>query len=137
MSEDEQVPPAPPSDAPPPPASPPPPAAAASGGGSENRTLWIILAYCWLLALIPLLAEQEDKDVQWHSKHGLVLTGVEIAIYMVLWVISLTGMLTCLSCLAYIPLFIGSIVVRILCITKALNNERFTIPGLSELADRF
>ncbi len=137
MSEEEQVPPAPPSsDAPPPPPAAPP-AATTGSGGSDNRTLWIVLAYLWLLALVPLLAEQEDQEVQWHSKHGLVLTGVEVVIYMVLWMISLTGALACLSCLAYIPLFIGSIVVRILCISKALNNERFLIPGLSELADRF
>ncbi|MEE8526415.1 MAG: hypothetical protein V3T72_20965 [Thermoanaerobaculia bacterium] len=133
MSEDEQVPPAPPSDAPPPPASPPP-APAAGGGGSENRTLWIILAYCWLLALIPLLAEQEDKDVQWHSKHGLVLTGAEAVVWVALWVIST---MTCVGCLIAIPLVIGSIIVRILCIDKALKGGRFTIPGLSELADRF
>jgi uncharacterized membrane protein len=97
----------------------------------------MILSYLWLLALVPLLAAQEDKEVQWHAKHGLVITGLEFALYMVLWLISLTGFLSCLTCLAYIPLLIAGIVVRVLCIDKALKGGRFTVPGLSELADRF
>ena len=31
----------------------------------------IVLAYFGLLALIPLLMEKEDAEVQWHAKHGL------------------------------------------------------------------
>jgi hypothetical protein len=38
----------------------------------------IVLAYLWLLALIPLLVEKDDREVQWHAKHGLVLTVVEV-----------------------------------------------------------
>lgn len=135
MSEEAQIPPAPPSDAPPPPASPPP--ASSAGGGSENRTLWLVLAYLWLLALVPLLAEQEDKEVQWHAKHGLVLTGVEVAIWLLFWILSFTGVFACLGCIVAIPVFIASVVVRILCIDKAMKGGRFMIPGLSELADRF
>ena len=32
----------------------------------------LVLAYLGLLALIPLLTEKDDKEVQWHAKHGLV-----------------------------------------------------------------
>ena len=40
---------------------------------SPNRGVMIVLAYLWLLALIPLLLEKQDAEVQWHAKHGLVL----------------------------------------------------------------
>ena len=138
MPEDAQVPPEPPSATPPPPSEPPPASPTNSsddGGGSENRQLWLILAYLWILALIPFLAEQHDEEVQWHAKHGLVLTGAEIVVWILFSVINMT--VACVGCILALPVFLGAIVVRVLCIVKALNGERFLIPGLSELADRF
>lgn len=143
MTDESQVPPAPPSDPPPPPSEPPAsPPPAGSSGGSENRQLWIVLAYLWLLALIPFLVEQEDKEVQWHAKHGLVLTGAEvllwIAITIVNWVLGMVlGPLACIGCLPVAVVFIAVIVFRILCISKGLAGERMLVPGVSEYADRF
>ena len=39
----------------------------------------IVLAYLWLLAVIPLLVEKQDPEVQWHAKHGIVLMIAELA----------------------------------------------------------
>ena len=52
------------------------------GAQSSNRGIMIVLSYLWLLALVPLLVEKEDKEVQWHAKHGIVLMVAEI----VLWI---------------------------------------------------
>ena len=46
---------------------------ATPGSVSSNRNVMIVLSYLWLLALVPLLTEKDDKEVQWHAKHGLVL----------------------------------------------------------------
>jgi hypothetical protein len=43
------------------------------GAVSSNRTIMIVLSYLWILAIVPLLVEKEDKEVQWHAKHGIVL----------------------------------------------------------------
>ena len=68
---------------PPPPAPPPAPAPSSSGtGGSSNRGLMIALSYLWLLALIPLLVEKDDAEVQWHAKHGLTLLVAEVALWI-------------------------------------------------------
>jgi len=40
---------------------------------SPNRGVMIVLAYLWPLALVPLLLEKHDPEVQWHAKHGIVL----------------------------------------------------------------
>ena len=40
---------------------------------SPNRGVMIVLAYLWLLALVPLLFEKTDRQVQWHARHGIVL----------------------------------------------------------------
>ena len=141
MTDEAQVPPTPPADAPPPPpAAPPPPpadppAAGGSSGGSDNRAIMVVLSYLGPLALIPYLVEKEDPEVQWHAKHGLVLTAASIVLSLILFAISsATG---CLGCLIQVPVTIAVIVVFVLCIVKGLNGERFTIPHLSELADRF
>ncbi len=133
-------PPPPPSDAPPPPppagAPPPPPAGASSGGGSSsNRTLMIILAYLGPFALIPFLAEKDDQDIQWHSKHGLVLFGADIVISIVLTIISTVT--ACVGCLVTLPVWIAVAAVHIICMVKGVNGERFLIPGLSDFADKF
>jgi uncharacterized membrane protein len=116
---------------PPPPVTPPPPA----GGASSNRSVMIILSYLWILALIPLLMEQDDQDVRWHAKHGLVLLGAEIAAFLAIGVFSgLSGGLGCLL----VPLAqLGVLVFHVVCISKALNGERLLIPGLSDFADKF
>ena len=135
-------PPPPPTDAPPPPPppsdpSPPEPQqpAGSGAGGSNNRTLMIILSYFGPLALIPFLMEKDDRDIQWHSKHGLVLFGADIVISIVLTIISTVT--SCVGCLVTLPVWIIVAVVHIICIVKGVNGERFLIPGLSDLADKF
>ena len=125
---------------PPPPAAPPPPRP--SEVVSENRKIMIVLAYFGLLALIPLLVEKDDREVQWHAKHGLVLTVFEVGVFIGLQVLimilgAISGGLGCIFGLL-VPVFILAVlIVHILCIVKGLNGQRFLIPGISEFADRF
>ena len=48
----------------------------------------IVLAYLGPFALIPFLVEKTDAEVQWHSRHGLVLFGADIVISILLTIIS-------------------------------------------------
>jgi uncharacterized membrane protein len=127
---------------PPPPAEPPPQEAAAKEVVSENRNVMIVLSYLWLLALIPLLVEKEDREVQWHAKHGLVLTVVEVIVLIGLQVVvmilgAISGGLGCIFTLL-IPIFMLAILItHVLCIVKGVNGQRFLIPGVSEFADKF
>ena len=134
-----------PQDSAPPP--PPPPAEPSSEPVarevvSENRNVMIVLAYLWLLALIPLLVEKEDREVQWHAKHGLVLTVVEVVVMIGLQVVvmilgAISGGLGCIFTLL-IPIFMLAIlIVHVLCIVKGINGQRFLIPGVSEFADKY
>lgn len=138
------APPPPPPSAPPPPAEPPPAETAPSEGGvvSDNRNLWIVLSYLGLLALIPLLVEKEDSEVQWHAKHGLVLTGAEFVGFIGLWIVimvvgAISGGLGCILGLIWPVAMIAVLVVHVMCIVKGINGQRFLIPGISEFADKF
>jgi uncharacterized membrane protein len=127
---------------PPPPAEAPPQEPAAKEEVSENRNVMIVLSYLWLLALIPLLVEKDDREVQWHAKHGLVLTVVEVVVLIGLQVVVMilgvvSGGLGCIFSLL-IPLFLLAVlIVHVLCIVKGINGQRFLVPGISEFADRF
>lgn len=130
---------------PPPPSynpPPPPPPAGPASGVSPNRSIMIVLSYLSLLALIPLLVEKEDREVQWHAKHGLVLTVVEVILLIAYSILSFvaTHVLVFLSCalgLLYFLIWIGIIVLHVVCIIKGLNGQRLIIPGISQYADRF
>ena len=34
---------------------------------AANRGVMIVLAYLWPLAIVPLLLEKNDADLQWHA----------------------------------------------------------------------
>ena len=118
----------------PPSAPPPPPPAAAPG---SNRNVMIALSYLWILAVVPLIVEKDDAEVQWHAKHGLVLLVVEIILYAILAVVSMVPVLGCVTVFLPFVVFVGFLVIRILCITKGINGERFTVPAISDFANRF
>ncbi len=111
----------------------------------SDKTAMLILSYLGLLALIPLLVEKEDKNVQWHAKHGLVLFAaafvLSIVLYLLTGVIAFVPGLGCLvglvSFFASMGLWIGYLVVIVMGILKALKGERFMVPGISEYANRF
>jgi len=127
---------------PPPPAEPPPQEPAVKGVVSENRNVMIVLAYLWLLALIPLLVEKDDREVQWHAKHGLVLTVVEVVVLIGLQIVvmilgAISGGLGCIFSLLLPVVMLAILIVHVLCIVKGINGQRFLLPGISEFADRF
>jgi uncharacterized membrane protein len=109
---------------------------------SGNRGVMIVLSYLWILALIPLLTEKDDKDVQWHAKHGIVLLVAEVAFWIVFSIlmniiIAATLGLGCL--LSLLGPFIGLafLAIHIMAIMKGLNGQRFIVPYISEYADKF
>lgn len=121
---------------PPPPSYTPPPSGPA-GGVSQNRTVMIVLSYLGLLCLIPLLVEKDDKEVQWHAKHGLVLTLCFFVLFVVLTILGHVPVLGCISLLIWPVIGLAWLIIAILCIMKGVNGERFLIPGVSQYADRF
>jgi len=121
----------------PPPPSAPPPASPPPAGGSSNKTLMLVLAYLGLLALVPLLVEKDDQEVQWHAKHGLVLTAFWIIVFMVFMMLSFIPGVGCVTSVISIFLWIPMLIIMVLCIVKAVNGQRFKIPGVSDFADKF
>jgi len=135
---------------PPPPAggatgggAPPPPPSGGAGGGSapagpasQNRGLMLVLSYLWILSLVPYLTERDDPEVKWHARHGLVLLIAEVILGVVIFILSLIPGLGCIMPILSLLIWLGVIVLHVLCLVKALNGERFMIPMISDYANQ-
>jgi uncharacterized membrane protein len=121
---------------------PPPPIGPSGSAVSPNRSLMIVLSYIWILFIVPFIAEKEDREVQWHARHGLVLTIAEFIFWIAYGILQvvLNKIFSGFGCVMGLlgPLIgLGFLVVRILCIMKGVNGQRFIIPGVSQYVDRF
>lgn len=128
------------------PSTPPPPEGSSQGPGApppppvtpggENRGLMLVLSYLWILALIPYLTEQEDAEVKWHARHGLVLLIAEVILGLGFFILSFVPPVGCIVSILSIVVWLGIIVIHVICLVKALNGERFLIPYVSQYADQ-
>ena len=138
------MPPSPPEGPPPPPPQEPPAPAPPSGGvgagtgtGQPNIVM-VVLSYLYILAVVPLLVEKEDAEVQWHAKHGLLLFAIDFVIGAVFFTLGMvSGGFGCLLLPIQMILHLALFLVRIICIVKGIKGERFLLPGVSDLVDRF
>lgn len=104
----------------------------------SDRTLMIVLAYLWILALIPLLTKKDDSEVQWHAKNGIGILIGEIVAWIAISIIGYVAPsvvacgMTAVSC----AVWIAFLVVRIMCIVKGVAGQRFTVPVLTDLGQK-
>ena len=101
----------------------------------------IVLAYLWPLALVPLLLERRDPDLQWHARHGLVLMMAELL--LLLGYVALTTVVSmrtlglgCVLSLVFVFGWIGILALHVVAILKGVGGGRLVIPGVSHYADR-
>ena len=120
-----------------PPPPPPMPPTAPPPAASSNRSLMLVLSYLGLLGLIPLLVEKDDAEVQWHAKNGLVFTGAFMVLFVLLSIVGMLPFAGCLTLLVWPFAGLAWLVVTVMGIIKAVNGERFVIPGLSDLVAKF
>ena len=118
---------------------PPPPPLPIGSTPSSNRGVMIVLSYLWLLALVPLLVEKDDKEVQWHAKHGIVLMVAEIVFWIAVTIVQMVlgTILGCVVGLLSFVVWLGIVILHIMCIVKGVNGGRLIVPGVSQYADRF
>ena len=101
-----------------------------------------MLAYLWPLALVPLLLERQDADVQWHAKHGIVLMIAELVVLfayiMMTTLVSLaTFGLGCALSIFIVFGWVAVLAIHVVAIVKGIGGTRLIIPGLSDYANRF
>src|SRR5437867_8911911 len=109
---------------------------------SPDRGVMIVLAYLWPLALVPLLIEKNDAEVQWHAKHGIVLMVAElIAIFAYAMFTTFVSLATfgfgCVLGVLMVFGWVGILALHIIAILKGVNGTRLMVPGISQYTSRF
>ncbi len=110
------------------------PANATSGGDvvREQDKIMLVLAYLSILALIPLLTVKDSEYVKWHAKQGLVLAITVFVLSFVLGFIPVAGWIV-----GGCALPIGALALMVYGIIQAFKPNRWRIPLIADLADKF
>ena len=107
----------------------------------EDR-IFAALSYISILFVVPLILKNENEDIHFHSKQGLVLFGAEVAVWFVLLIFD--GFLSVLfpsgdlflvrmlGALAWV-LFMG---LSLAGVYTAARGKRWNLPFISRIASR-
>lgn len=91
--------------------------------------LWIIPAYCWVLAFLPFFLKKRNDFVQFHAKQGVVLFITEL-ILVFLSVIPIIGQLISLVGSVFCAYF------SIRALIAGLLGRKWVLPWLGKFAQR-
>lgn len=112
------------------------------GHAEGNRRVMLVLAYLPPFAVIPLLVEKDDPELQWHARHGIVLMVAEMLVLLGIFVVALVvGLLTAgigcgLLVLVPVPMLLF-LLLHIVAVVRGFAGRRLLVPMVSEYADRF
>lgn len=119
--------------------TPPPPPPPGGASPSSDRTMMIVLAYLWLLALIPYLTKKDDAEVHWHAKNGVGLLILDVVVWVVYFVISWVMPSNLLGCGLWVlqcVVGLGLFALHIYCIIQGVGGKRPRIPVVTDFAEK-
>lgn len=92
----------------------------------EENKMMAVLAYIWILFLVPMLLKKNSKFCQFHAKQGLVI--------FIIWIVG--------SLVFWIPIFgqallLILLVIDIIAIIKAYSGEWWEIPYVYDWSKKF
>ena len=88
---------------------------------AEDNKIMGILAYLWILFLVPYLTGKESPFAKFHANQGCILFLVEIVAWVFLFIPFIGWLIS-------FVLFIGCLVLAIMGIINALNGEMKELP---------
>lgn len=94
----------------------------------SNENVYAILAYLWVLCLIPILMKKEDEFVKFHAKQGLMLFIVEVGL----------GIVGIIPLLGSIVALLGTLVcgiISLIGIVQVLMGNKWKIPVIGDWAE--
>jgi len=90
---------------------------------------YALLAYLWILCLIPLILKKDNKFAMFHAKQGLVLFLGELVI----------GFVGIIPILGWMILFFGTLLFGVLSLAglvQVLMGNYWKMPVVSDIADK-
>jgi fumarate reductase subunit D len=89
----------------------------------------LVLSYLGFLCAIPLFAVKDSEFVSWHAKQGLTLSLFGLASCA----LGVLGPLVYLNCAIWPALFVAAV----MSILKAFEGQRWRIPVVADLSEKF
>jgi uncharacterized membrane protein len=103
----------------------------------DQDKVHLFLSYFGIFALIPLLTVKDSPYVQWHAKQGIAVVaaafGLGILSIILGFIPGIRMVAPCFLGLAQLALWVVDIIAMI----KAFNGERWKIPVVSQIAEKF
>ena len=99
------------------------------GKAVSSDNVYAILAYLWILCLIPVLMKKEDEFVKFHTRQGLMLFIVEIAVGII-------AIIPFIGPLVYMVGYLICGVLSIIGIVQVLKGNKWNMPVIGEWADK-
>ncbi len=111
-------------------------------GTMKQDPVMIFLAYFGIFALIPYLTVKDNDFVRWHAKQGLTYLVASVALFIALIIVSVVlafipylGAL--LSTLIWLIVPLGLMALWVIALVKAFGGERWKIPLVGDLAEKW
>ena len=108
----------------------------------EQDGAMIFLSYFGILSLIPFLTVKDSDYIRWHAKQGLTFTAAWFALWVaatilgaVLSFIPIIG--TIIGLVVWLGLGVGGFVIWLMAMIKAFGGERWKIPLIGDLAEKW
>ena len=121
-----------------------------STGLDENVAALLSYIATWVSGLVFFLIEKDSRFVRFHAMQAILLGATATIIGLVLWFISLFGILISTSIsealgglvalvlgLLIFVFSIGVVVAIVLCLIKAYQNQYFKLPVIGNMAEKF
>jgi uncharacterized membrane protein len=115
-----------------------PPAPKQTSTGLEPNLAGALSYLCGLLTgLIFFLMEKDNKFVRFHAMQSILLSAGFFILYMVFMVLGAIPVLGWLFYILLIPIGIAAFVLWIMLMVKAYQGERFRLPVVGEMAEKY
>jgi uncharacterized membrane protein len=111
------------------------PESPAAAPRDEDKVM-LVLAYFGILALIPFLVSKEPY-VKWHAKQGLTLVAAFVILNIGIFIIGMLPFIGLITLLISPLVGLGYLVVFFVAIVRALKGERWRIPVVADMADKW
>lgn len=108
-----------------------------SGSGMDPNVASCLSYLCsWVTGLIFLLIEKDNKEVKFHAWQSIWLSVFTFGYFLASFILSFVPFLAIIFGLINIFVMLGLLVVVIVCMVKAFQGKRLTLPVISDLAEK-
>jgi uncharacterized membrane protein len=110
--------------------------------GLDGNVTALLGYIIWIVALVSLLIEKENKFVRFHAVQSLLYHAAIIVAFIALTIITvflsfISGTLASLFSMLYMLLWLGVLVGIILLAVKSFQGQMFKLPIIGDMAEKW